>query len=284
MKDYRIQKHQNKAMKRKLFAAFLLLGALQGNAQKFSLNIDAGYGFNIAPAAIGEGNGISLSAWQAELQNVIYSYGRGWNGNAELEYFPGKHFGFGLGIGYLKSAPVKTAFDSPSSLLNEEATATMLRFSPFVKMKLDFGDWSIFSRWGYLLGAAGKIDRTRSLMNPADVEFFNRRVYNQGLSQGATAGLGAAYRLSPRFSLSAEARLFVHSFGPRKSELVASESNGKDSLHEFLPGQIHTNYVDRYVHEWNPNGSTDYAEPTTELRRFYPFSSLGLNLGVQYKL
>lgn len=66
--------------------------------------------------------------------------------------------------------------------------------------------------------------------------------------------------------------------------MIIGTENGVDQLPELQPGYIHANYEDHYVRQWNPDGTTDFSKPITELRRFYPFSSVGLNLGIQYKL
>ncbi len=271
-------------MRTKLFVCCFLFNSIYGIAQELSLNFDAGYGFNIATESITEGNAIQISDLQTEFSSVIYSYGKGLNINSEIEYFPQKHIGFGIGVGYLNSSKVHIKKYNPSSTRDDEYTATMLRFSPFVKFKFNLDQISFYSKFGYLIGVSGEIQRDLSFVTELGDETFSRTIFNKGISHGATAGFGVEYPLTNRISLSGEVRLFIQSFGPKKGEVVIGTENGVDQLPELEPGYIHANYVDDYVRQWNPDGSTDFSKPITELRRFYPFSSVGLNLGIQYKL
>ncbi len=271
-------------MRTKLIVCCFLFNSIYGIAQELSLNFDAGYGFNIATESIAEGNAVQISALQTELSSVIYSYGKGLNINSEIEYFPQKQVGFGIGVGYLSSSKVQVKNHRSDYTQDVEYTATMLRFSPFVKLKFNLDQLSFYSKLGYLIGVSGEIQRDLLFVTELGDETFSRTIFNKGISHGATAGFGVEYPLTNRISLSGEVRLFIQSFGPKKGEVIIGTENGVDQLPELEPGRIHANYVDNYIHQWNPNGSTDFSKPITELRRFYPFSSVGLNLGIQYKL
>jgi len=271
-------------MRTKLFVCCFLFKSIYGIAQELSLNFDVGYGLNIASESITEGNAIQISDLQTELSSVIYSYGKGLNINSEIEYFPQKYIGFGIGIGYLRSSKIHVKNHRTDYTRDDEFTATMLRFSPFVKLKFNLDHLSFYAKLGYLVGVSGEIQRDLLFVTEFGDETFSRTIFNKGISHGAMAGFGVEYPLTNRISLSGEIRLFIQSFGPKKGEVVIGTENGVDQLPELEPGYIHANYKDNYVRQWNPDGSTDFSKPITELRRYSPFSSVGLNLGIQYKL
>jgi hypothetical protein len=283
-----ILRKQNK-MKKQLLIALFMVFLLYAKAQELNVRLDAGYGFNLTPATATSQHLIRGSeSDRTTYKNTLYSYGQGWNANAELEYFWGKHFGTGLGIGYLRSDKIETRYSEtpvwPTYRQEYESTASMFRISPFVKFKFDLGQWSVFSRMGYLLGVAGQIDwRTNSIGHWFPIE--SHEIYHKGLSHGATAGLGGSYRLSPRFSLSAEARLFVHSFGPRKGELISIVGlENNNDVPNLIYGQVHTDFLDEYTEPYPFESREWLDQPAKQLRQFYPFSSIGLNLGLQYQL
>jgi len=271
-------------MKIKLLTIVLILSQIQILAQELRLNFDVGYGFNIATESINEGYSNRIAEWETEFKSIIYSHGKGLNFNTEIEYFKHDNIGFGLGIGYLKSSKVEVLFNRIDFISNDVYTARMLRFSPFIKLQIKKGKLQYYSKFGYLFGVLGQIKKEDTFMDDSGNEGFSRTIYNKGISHGAIAGMGLTYEINDRFSFSSEIRIFVQSFGPKKRELVVSTRNGEDRLPELELGYIHSNYVDNYIHEWNPSGGTDFSEPLIDLRRFHPFSSIGLNLGFQYKL
>jgi len=271
-------------MKIKLLSIILILSQIQISAQELIINFDAGYGFNIATESITEGYSNKIAEWETEFKSIIYSHGKGLNFNAEIEYFKQENIGFGLGIGYLKSSKVEVLFNRIDFISNDVYTARMLRFSPFIKLVIKKGKYQYYSKFGYLIGILGQVKKEDTFMDDSGNEGFSRTIYNKGISHGAIAGIGLAYEINDRLSFSGEIRVFVQSFGPKKRELVVSTRNGEDRLPELELGYIHSNYVDNFVHKWNPNGGTDFSEPLTDLRRFHPFSSIGLNVGIKYKL
>lgn len=271
-------------MKINLLASILLLIAIQASAQELSFNFDAGYGLKIATESISEGYSNRIAELETEFRTIVYSHGRGLNFNAEMEYFPKKQIGFGLGIGYLEGQKFEVLFNRIDYVSVEEYTASMVRFSPYVKFKQAIGKFAIYSRFGYLLGAFGDITIKDNWHTDKGMNGFSKTIYDKGVSHGGTAGLGMEIKINDRLNVSGEVKLLVQSYGPRRSRVVELIKNGENILNEQPPGYIQSNYVDHYVRHWDPSGSTDYSKPLTELRRFYPFSSVGLNLGIQYKL
>ncbi len=271
-------------MKKKLIFLILLLAGIQATSQELSVNFDAGYGFNIATESIIEGYSNRIGEYETEFKSIIYTHGRGLNFNTEIEYFPKKQIGFGLGFGYLKSKKFDVLFNRIDYFSTSVYSARMLRFSPYLKLKHEFGNLAIYTRFGYLLGTFGQITREGSSNTDTGAEGFSKTIYDKGESHGGTAGLGIEFKINDRLNLSSEVKLIVQSYGPKRKRLVERTSDGVNTLNELQPGEIQTNFVDNDIREWNPDGTTDFSKPLTALRIFYPFSSVGINLGVQYKL
>ena len=259
-----------------------LIQSVQLYSQEFAVNFDIGYGLSIATESIPEGYSNSISEYETELINVIYSFGKGININTDIEYFPGEHIGFGVGTGYLFGANAVSFLGKTDFYRHREYSANMFRFFPFIKFKFSKNKLTYYSKMGYLLGAFGEIKRESVIIYDMVDEHSSKTIYNKGISHGAIAAFGIQLSLSNRLSVYSEIKTFIHSYGPKKRELVKSERNGEDRLPELQPGMIHTNYVDNYIKDWS-SGGTDFSEPLTELRWFYPFSSIGLNIGIHYK-
>lgn len=271
-------------MKSNLIIFISLLIGIQISAQELSVNFDVGYGFNIATESIIEGYSNRIGEYETEFKSIIYSHGRGLNFNSEIEYFPQKQIGFGLGVGYLKSKKFDVLFNRIDFVSTDVYSAVMLRFSPYLKMRHEFENLAIYTRFGYVLGVLGEITREDTWNRNTGNEGFSKTVYDEGVSHGGTAGLGIEIKINERLNLSSEVKLIVQSYGPKRRRLVEITQNGESTLDELKPGEIQTNYVDNYIQQWNPDGTTDFSEPLTVLRRFHPFSSVGINLGIQYKL
>ena len=78
--------------------------------------------------------------------------------------------------------------------------------------------------------------------------------------------------------------MFAQAFGPKEREVVASIQANEDNLEELNPWERYTHYRDNYVKEYAATGGVDLTKPQTDLRRFHPFNSLGLNIGIEYRL
>lgn len=263
----------------------ILIGQVNVFSQEFSISFDVGYGFKIATESFGEGLSSSINQYENEIKVVKFSYGRGINLNSGIEYWSKKNIGFGLELGYLKGLPVNRVYYRTDLVNNVIFSGRMFRISPSMKLKIEKDKIQYYSRFGYLLGFLGELNRRRVYIDFTGVggsSIENVR-YNKGLSHGITAGFGLNYKIYKRISLNFEVRAFVQSYGPGKKEVIDRMINGEDRLSDLQPGEIHVNYVNSYIRQ-NTSGGIDLSEPLTSLKRMYPFSSAGINFGLSYKL
>jgi|GEM_PF-1619523 len=268
-------------MKIKLLTLIALFLQLNTNAQ-LSISLDAGYAHHLAPRSGNNAN--RVAEWETAYETVVYSYGKGINYNGAIEYFrEGKLMGFGLGVGYLKSDEVqftdKNEFDVTYIFTKN---ASMFRFSPFVKFKVDIEKVQYYTKFGYVLGAIGNVTSERAVVSEVYNEFYSRNVFNKGLAHGMMAGFGLQYKINDQLHLMGEIRMIAQSYAPTQGELVASTRNEEDRLPELETINIYTEFVDEHVTNWDPNNTENNDVPSKSPKIYYPFSSVGVNVGIVY--
>ena len=268
-------------MKLKLIFILIIFINSYGYSQKLAINIDAGYGLKIASSSYSEGRYSFIDINNGELSLIKYSLGSGLNLNSELEYSPIRFLKFGLGIGYLSSS-FSFKHNFGSYIENNRVSAKMIRFSPYLKGKINLDKFNLYFRLGYILGLNGEIILKKDWTSSQGDQSVTKRRFNENLSHGAVSGLGIEYEITTRIFILAEVKLFIQSFGPGKKELFVSTTNGENRLDEIEPRRIHTNYVTSYKSD--ALAFNDPLKPEVQLIQFYPFSSIGLNLGLSYKI
>jgi len=269
-------------MKIKLLTLIALFLQFQTNAQ-LSISLDAGYAHHLAPYT-GK-NSDRVGEWETAYETVVYSFGRGLNYYGAIEYFPeGKMLGFGLGVGYLKSSEVQFLdnHDYDTQYIHTK-NASMIRFSPFVKLKVDKERVQYYTKFGYVLGAFGNVTSENSEISEIYNEFYSRNVHNKGLAHGMMGGFGLNYKISDRLHLMGEVRMIAQSYAPTRGELVASTKNGEDRLPNLETVSIHVEFVDEHVVNWGPNNTTNDDNPSQSTKIYYPFSSVGVNVENQQR-
>lgn len=271
-------------MKNHLTILIFLFFSFQAKAQEWLLNFDAGYGFNIATESILFGSSFSLEDYEQEFNSLIYTYGRGLNFNTEIEYVTPKKIGFGLGIAYLKSKEFEMVDRRLDVVFTEFWSARMFRFFPYLKLRHAFDSFSIYTKFGYLLGVGGRIENNWTYSPENDTESALKTIRSKGFSHGGTAGLGIEFRINDHLNWSTEIKLMIQSYGPKRGRVVERFRDGKNTLEETDIWLNETNYVKNYIEGVGPNREIDYSKPRTQLRKQYPFSSVGINIGVQYRL
>lgn len=247
-------------------------------AQSYYGALDIGYGLGVAQTAIPDGsfNEISPSIFQRTV--VKHSYGQGVTANAHIGYKVNRFFSYEVMFSCLKGSTVKKEFVKNASLDLDERYSTLFRVTPNFKVHLTKGKIGIYNRFGGVFGMFGNVFIEQTSQSTS-LDIYRKVKYHDGVSFGFMAGTGIEFRLIENLYITTELQVYVQSFAPRKSEIVEYVRDGENLLESLSIAERYTEYVDEYIEEV---GGNDENNPSTRLKGFFPFSSVGFNLGVVY--
>ena len=102
--------------------------------------------------------------------------------------------------------------------------------------------------------------------------------YSGGTSTGFNFKLGASFKQNNRLYIFAEFSFISQFYSPSHSEITNYSLNGTDMLSTLSISERQTNYVAK------SSGSSGGAnDPMQSTAISYPFSSIGINFGIEYK-
>ncbi len=107
------------------------------------------------------------------------------------------------------------------------------------------------------------------------------QLYNGGFALGLNATLGANYKINKHVSFFAEINSTNLSYAPTKSEITEYKVGGIDNLSNLPNSVKYTEYVESYTMDSNAPYDKNLARK--DLIKSYPFSSVGFNIGLQYR-
>jgi hypothetical protein len=273
-----------------LIPAFLFL-SIAGFGQKLYFGLTGGYGFPVAGMELGTNSTYSstISSPIYTNENVRGSLGKGVNAGGYIGYMLNENFGVETGVNYLFSASVKTTYSMsypdptmPISYTEEyKMRARMLRITPALRMTTGSGSLKPYMRAGMVIGLAGKMfvegrdthtDTGLSSVREIEAEFSG------GVSFGIHGALGATFALSDHLSLFGEISGFGQSHAMTKGKYTKYKRDGVDELPTMDVNEKEWTFSDKV----ESSDNSDSSKPATELKNYFPFSSIGLNIGIHY--
>jgi hypothetical protein len=237
------------------------------------------------------------------------SYGRGVRTGLNVGYMVTDYIGAELGIDYLigsnitryKSNYINTdnstyvdqtnsnnnTYTSLVHSSNEEikVKGSMLRFIPAVRITA--GDWKVkpYLKFGLVISVLNKMqyEDIRTDVNTAGVSKTTEQIEKGkgNVSLGFAGALGATYQLPKNFGIFAEVGLIAQSYAPTKAEITKYTIDGVDQLQGMTVREIETVYVDHYSHSTPASPDAD-NQPYETNKDYYPFNSIGLNVGISW--
>ena len=269
------------------------LFATQSYSQGLYVSAGGGYGFSMAPnssfSAIDYTRNPSGSGTVEtyKISNGTGSFGRGLQFGATVGYMFSENIGAELNVGYLVGSKItntdtelKNNGDTYSSIAT--ASGNMLRLTPALRFSLGKDKLKPYMRVGLVIGVGNKIVSKYSSTN-FDVSNGKTNIDQSemaitgGVSMGFAAGIGVNYMFSDKVGIFAELGIISQAWAPSKSVLTSSTSNGADNLQFMTTSQKETDYVNSYT---TTSGTFSPGTPSTQLKQYTPFSSVGINVGV----
>ena len=247
-------------------------------SQKMYVSIKTGYDFQSGTEKIG-GNYIQTSTTSVSFENVYYSLGKGLNIEGAFGYNFQKYLGAELGFSYLKGGNTEFRL---STLVNNQlftSSGSMLKIIPSLVINSGYSKVNPHAKIGLIIGVNGKTETSLesiSSTNKVSTVFLK----DSGTAIGFKTSLGVLYSINNKFSLLAEANLTSLSYSPTKGRYTKWEENGVDKLPTI-------NVIDKefeYSESVSTNGVVaNTNEPRKTFTERLPFSSIGINVGLQYQ-
>ena len=256
-------------------------------AQKIYISISGGYGLSTSPNSnyastnsTRNSNG-NTALFTNSISNSTGSFGRGVQFGATLGYEHNRNFSVELNTSYLISDKITSTLSGDGGTIYSEdkSSATMLRLIPAIKVSIGEKKLKPYLRFGLVIGLVPKINFTETYTNTSANPNYSESVYvySGGISIGYSAGLGVNYKVTNRLSLFGEIGLISQAWAPKKSVLTKATQNGIDMLPSKSLSQKEIDYVSSYT----DNSSVNPSLPSKSLKTYMPFSSIGINVGLQ---
>lgn len=205
-----------------------------------------------------------------------FSFGKGINLIVSGIYYFTENIGCELMGEFLYSEPVKGTDKRQDVEVSLTYRAMMAELMPSLVLKTDSSKVRVYSRTGLVLGYGA----IRNIYEEKGTGYLIKSEwkYSGGVPVGFSASLGLEYKKSRKISLFAEAAITSLSYGPRKGKRIYLKREGKyPNRNDAQNTEII--FVD--------NSTTSYSSTVSNNQRMrpsYPFSSIGLNVGIIYTL
>ncbi|MFY9308613.1 MAG: hypothetical protein WAQ28_06110 [Bacteroidia bacterium] len=263
----------------------VIIICISAKAQSTYINVNSGYGFNIASASRGS-NITAVSSTSSTNKEVHGSYGKGLNFGLAFGYIFPKNIGAEIGMQYLVGSPVQISYtdniNTPPGLQTDEFKINMLRIIPSAIITVGAGKYIPYAKIGIAIGVMGKAVNTNTGQNGTNTS-ENVWEYTGGTAIGFASSLGIKVGKG-RISFWGEIAMIGQSWAPTKKTQTISTQNGVDQLANMTTYQKETNYVESYTYT-NPNASpVDPNSPQQTSKIYLPMSSLGINVGIYITL
>lgn len=270
-------------MKKLFLTAAMILGLSTVYAQGLYFNLNTGYASKMNGTGIGflDFTNKDYSGFDPVFSEVNASFGKGINYNLNIGYQVNPHLGFELGLGRFMGGTIEAnQLYKNGWTINYTAHASQWRVNPMLVLSGKEGKLTPYGKFGILLGS-GKTFFTKDEITSSNRHNVESWELSGGLSKGFNAALGLKYGLSDKLSINAEIALIAMNYAPQSGKMVEYLINDNDNLSSLDTKDTQVIF-DSKVDFSSQNQSK--FDPTVTLKTWLPYSSMGLNIGISYKL
>jgi len=267
-------------MKRTVLILLVAVISCDVLAQTSYCNVNVGYALPMNAQSLdhlGFSNNSSMNSVFTYDEEKV-SLGSGFNVGASFGHMFTPYLGAELNVSYLFGSQSKAA-DNYDDYAHTDYTisSNMIRFTPSVIFTAGLDKINPYARVGVVIGAGSLL--YRSVGYDDGGSFANELKCNGGVAIGINASIGATYTLSDKLSLFGELNMISQSYAPTKGELTEVSRDGVDQLPNYTTQDREVEFVDSYVYDYrNPGPET---EPRKEAKVYFPYGSIGLNVGLR---
>jgi hypothetical protein len=270
----------------------LVTSGLQLHSQNFYFSAGTSYNRAAAPNLFSctensSFNDGSKTTYQYKSVKGSGSFGKGFQADFTAGYMFTPQIGAEISSGYLSGASLKST-ESTSNYIaysSDQETTTigsMFRFSPAFKIIVGKGKLRPWMRTGVVIGVGTKLTEKHTSADYTDWgSHYTKSVieYSGRLSFGFTASLGADLMFNKHLGIFTDGSIIAQSWSPKRSRFTSYTRDGIDQLPLMTTRDKETEYVDSYSYT---TPITDTSSPRKELKKFFPFSSIGITVGMRF--
>jgi len=281
-------KKLNVVAKKVALLMFISLFSIAAYSQ-FYINVGGGYNLGIATQSLLNNDESTNNI--TKIENVKVSLGKGLNFGLNLGYMFNGNIGIDLQCSYLLGDETTSESKDNYTFLNinfydyEKISikSQMFRVNPSIIIASGFDKLDPYAKFGVILGF-GSIT-LNYLYEEYENNILENKViekwkFNGGMAFGISSALGLMYHISDLISVYGELNLVGMSYAPKKGKMTEYTINGADQLPGLTTDDKEIDFVDDITYDYdNPPSS---AEPMKELKFYFPYSSIGLNIGVRF--
>ena len=273
----------------KYFSLFLFLAAFGATAmgqQQWQLRLGGGYDFSAASQyMLTQTNG---NATSTNYRSVNSSFGRGLGFNADITCWINRYFGFTAGGAWHNTLPeVKghsnfSGFEYGSEEDNNWRSSTVVATAG-ITLKVPDTKLNPYARMSMLLPVYTRVTNDADWK---DYSMFNnssgtsQHVYRLRNTVGYNAALGIAPALSKHTAVFAEINIQSLAILARHSTMTSYKQNGVEQIDSYSVYSRETDYVKKMDTSYPYNADA----PNRQLTFSFPYSSIGIHIGVSFKL
>jgi outer membrane protein W len=260
-------------------------------AQSLYVDVHAGYGFPAARQNLGGNTKSTTSGSVTTTENTSrsVSLGKGIQPGVAVGYMFTPNIGAEIGINYLLGTATKFVNEDtkPTSSDKSEISVkgSMIRIIPAVKFTISENKMRPYIRTGLIIGVATKalVSITDESVNGSTSSSSESAVeYSGGLSLGFHGAMGVNFMLSDNLGIFAEVTGYYQNWAPKKALQTKATLDGQDQLGTMDIRDKETDFEKSYTEDNSQPINKDVPSKSTQF--WLPFSSAGLNVGVQINL
>lgn len=274
-------------MKHTLFVVCFFSSFLAGRAQqKMELRLGAGYGFSAGSHYTLDnpvyGNGLTHS--------VTSSFGQGISVHADATWWLNPVFGITAGGSYNSTLPDATGHNTYNGLAVDYYTSSRYTWQSSmalamagIALKLPGSKLNPYARLGAVLPVythlTEETDWSSSGLFPPGTRGTYKRTFRLQNTLGYTASMGIAPALNKHVALFAAINIQALSILARHATLTSNTINGVEQIGAYYTSFKEVNYVKK-----TPNPNVNAGQASEQPTFSFPYSSIGLQMGISIKL
>jgi len=275
-----------------LAIAILALFNLESQAQDTYLQLGGGFALPASTSEVGEITTYNQQGQPTRIENVRGRLGAGFPITLRAGYMITPNVGADIGFNYLISNRVTILEERfGDDIFAVSGETRQARLNPAIVFST--GSDNILSAYGRLglvlpIGGVTSLEyRVPALFSESGNSVLEVEEIRGGFSIGFSGTLGAEYMVYDRVKIFAELEAIHLSLPRNTSETTTFRVGGQDALGNLNNYSRRTNYVNELTPESNNsrlNPSINPDQPLDELVSSTYFNSIGLNIGIRYRL
>ena len=252
----------------------MMAATLLASATLFSTNASAQDGFGYARFNLGydfrNASATMTNTTATSATNQQMSLGAGFDLGLAGGYMFNKNVGIDLELNYLIGSPGTITNDDGTKSSSAVYSSSSFRIVPAVVISAGMEGLNPYARFGLVLGVSNSytVKTTTTVSSGSDVDEWK---YSGGMAMGISAAAGVMYPLNEKLMLFGELTSVSMSWAPTSGENTSHTSTISGYKPTTQPTQTYVSSI----------SGTPAAN--TGLESSYPFSSIGIHVGLAMK-